>query len=232
MTASYTLYSDFNCPFCYAMHERLHEMKVLARCEWRGVQHASHLPRPMQPWQGSLGAELRHEVTVVQRLAPGLPIALPPGKPNTKPAIEQAVVLLGRDRAQGMVFVRETYRAFWCEGRDISDPGVLRQLAEMAGGSPNSNSISSVTLRWLPRSLLAVRNALSSSLARRRLVSPSKWNWNESVGTITNGSRQVAQEWEAAWHTTGQTGVPLMVSPEGDLLVGCAPPEQILRFFA
>ncbi len=46
---------------------------------------------------------------------------------------------------------------------------------------PDSNSISSVTLRWLPRSLLAVLNALSSSLARRRLVSPSKWNWNEAI---------------------------------------------------
>ena len=80
------------------MHERLHEMNLLVHCEWRGVQHASHLPRPMKPWQGSLGAELRHEVTVVQRLAPGLPIVLPPGKPNTRPAIEQAVALLRRDR--------------------------------------------------------------------------------------------------------------------------------------
>ena len=184
------LYSDFNCPFCYAMHERLHEMNLIARCEWRGVQHASHLPRPMKPWQGSLGAELRHEVTVVQRLAPGLPIALPPGKPNTRPAIEQAVGLLQRDRAQGMAFVRETYRAFWCEGRDISDPEVLRQLVEQAGGPP------------------------------------------ESVDTINNESRQVAQEWEAAWHRTGQAGVPLMVSPKGDLLVGCAPLEQIKPFFA
>lgn len=183
------LYSDFNCPFCYAMHERLHEMNLIGRCEWRGVQHASHLPRPMKPWQGALGAELRHEVTVVQRLAPGLPIALPPGKPNTRPAIEQAVVLLGRDQSHGMAFVCETYRAFWCEGKDISDPEVLRQLAELAGGSP------------------------------------------ESVGTITNESRQVAQEWEAAWHVTGQAGVPLMVSPEGDLLVGCAPIEQIRQFF-
>jgi len=45
----------------------------------------------------------------------------------------------------------------------------------------DSNSISSVTLRWLPRSLLAVLNALSLSFARRRLVSPSKWNWNDIV---------------------------------------------------
>ena len=190
MTVPYTLYSDFNCPFCYAMHERLHEMNLLALCEWRGVQHASHLPRPMKPWQGSLGAELRHEVTVVQRLAPGLPIALPPGKPNTRPAIEQAVALLRRDPSHMMTFVRETYRAFWCEGRDISDPEVLRQLVEQVGGSP------------------------------------------ESMGTIDDEDRQVAQEWEAAWHVTGQAGVPLIVSPEGDLLVGCAPSEDIRRFFA
>ena len=182
------LYSDFNCPFCYAMHERLHEMNLLALCEWRGVQHASHLPRPMKPWQGSLGAELRHEVAVVQRLAPGLPIALPPGKPNTRSAIEQAVALLRRDSSHMMTFVRETYRAFWCEGKDISDPEVLRQLVEQVGGSP------------------------------------------ESMGTIDGEDRRVAQEWEAAWHVTGQAGVPLIVSPEGELLVGCAPVEEIRRF--
>jgi predicted DsbA family dithiol-disulfide isomerase len=128
MSDSYILYSDFNCPFCYALHERLHDMDLLGRCEWRGVQHAAHLPRPMKPWQGSLGAELRHEVAVVQRLAPGLAIALPPGKPNTKPAIEQAVQWLRQDRSQGMKYVRQVYRAFWCDGRDISDPSVLAQL--------------------------------------------------------------------------------------------------------
>jgi predicted DsbA family dithiol-disulfide isomerase len=184
------LYSDFNCPFCYAMHERLYEMNVLTRCEWRGVQHASHLPRPMKPWQGSLGAELRHEVAVVQRLAPGLPIALPPGKPNTKPAIEQAVALLRHDPSHAMTFVRETYRAFWCEGKDISDPEVLRQLVEQAGGSP------------------------------------------ESMDSINSEDRRVAQEWEAAWHFTGQAGVPLIVSPEDYLLVGCAPIADVQRFFS
>jgi predicted DsbA family dithiol-disulfide isomerase len=89
-----------------------------------------------------------------------------------------------------MAFVRETYRAFWCEGRDISDPAVLRQLVEQGGGSP------------------------------------------ENMGTINDESRRVAQEWEAAWHATGQAGVPLIVSPEGDLLVGCVPPEEVRRYFA
>jgi len=126
----FLLYSDFNCPFCYALHERLHDLHVIDRCEWRGVQHAPHVPRPMKPWGGSLGAELRHEVAVVQRLAPGLPIILPPGKPNTRPAIELAVGLLRTDRERGMEFVRATYRAFWCDGKDISDPSVLSLLSQ------------------------------------------------------------------------------------------------------
>jgi predicted DsbA family dithiol-disulfide isomerase len=89
-----------------------------------------------------------------------------------------------------MTFVRETYRAFWCEGKDISDQEVLRQLVEQAGGS------------------------------------------RESMGTIENEDRQVAHEWEKAWHQTGQVGVPLIVSPDHYLLVGCAPITDVQRFFA
>jgi len=140
----------------------------------------------MKPWSGALGAELRHEVSMVQRLAPGLPIQLPPGKPNTRPAIERAIGLLREGRARGWDFVRNTYRAFWCEGKDISDPTVLDLLA---GGSVSSND-------------------------------------------HDDKNRQVANEWEEAWHRTGQAGVPLIVSPEGDLLVGCVPEERVRRFFA
>jgi len=178
------LYSDFNCPFCYALHDRLHELGLLHLCEWRGVQHASHLPRPMRPWDGSLGAELKHEVTVVQRLAPGLPINLPSGKPNTLPAIEQAAALLRQDMQLGMDFVKRTYRAFWCEGQDISDPHVVKQLAGEGG-----------------------------------------------IEDVDDESRVIAQKWETAWHATGQNGVPLVVSPDGDLLVGCVPADQVRSFF-
>lgn len=182
---AFLLYSDFNCPFCYALHERLHELHVIDRCEWRGVQHAPHLPRPMKPWSGALGAELRHEVAMVQRLAPGLPIVLPPGKPNTRPAIEQAVGLLQSNPTRGMKFVRNVYQAFWCEGKDISDLSVLSLLAE-----------------------------------------------EKLSDTHDVKGQQMAQEWEAAWHATGQAGVPLIVSPDGDLLVGCVPEERVRRFFA
>lgn len=180
----FVLYSDFNCPFCYALHERVHDLGLIDRCQWRGVQHAPQLPLPMKPWSGSLGAELRHEVTMVQRLAPGLPIALPPGKPNTLPAIEQAIALLRKDLRYGLDFVQRTYRAFWCDGRDISDPLILKELA------------------------------------------------GDHFAEDIDGQNQViAQKWETAWHATGQNGVPLLVSPDGDLLVGCVPEAQVRQFF-
>jgi len=175
----YLLYSDFNCPFCYALHERLHELQLLQRCEWRGVQHAPHLPHPMRAWAGSLAAELRHEVAVVQRLAPELSIALPPGKPNTGPAIALAASLFQRDREAGMQTVRALYHAFWVNGQDISNPLVLDEFGV----------------------------------------------------TDVSDLDQVMGEWESAWHETGQAGVPMIVSPQGDLLVGCVPVEQVRRFF-
>jgi len=174
----YILYSDFNCPFCYALHERLYELGVIDRCEWRGVQHAPHLPRPMKPWSGSLGAELQQEVSVVQRLAPRLAIVLPPGKPNTKLAIALAASYLQRDRNRGMQVVRSLYRGFWLEGKDLSNPLVLDEFGI-------------------------------------------------SDGTDLD---QMIEEWNNGWHETGQTGVPLIVSPEGDHLVGCVPADEIRRF--
>lgn len=181
----FLLYSDFNCPFCYALHERLHDLNLIDRCEWRGVQHAPHLPRPMRPWNGALGAELRHEVAMVQRLAPRLSIALPPGKPNTLPAIQFAITLLRINRQEGMRFIRQTYRTFWCDGKDISDPKVLNRLATCD---------------------------LSQDLI------------DESLN--------IARAWDLAWRETGHGGVPLIVSPDGDILVGCVPEDTVRRFFA
>ena len=110
--AQFTLFSDFNCPFCYALHERLHEIQLLDRCVWHGIEHAPHLPIPMKPWHGSLSAELRHEVSVVRRLAPYLPLTEPAGKPNTGRAIAWTAELLERDREAAMTAVRAVYRAF------------------------------------------------------------------------------------------------------------------------
>ena len=145
---SFRLFSDFNCPFCYAFHERLDDMHLLARCDWQGVQHAPHLPRPMNAWHGNLGAELRHEVAVVRRLSPELTLELPVGKPNTGPAIAFAAECLNRDLDSGMMLVRAIYRAFWIDGRDISNPDVLAELAGSPPSREGSASAPRIVGQW------------------------------------------------------------------------------------
>lgn len=185
MDRLFTLFSDFNCPFCYALHERLHELHLLDSCAWQGVQHAPHLPIPMRPWVGSLGVELRHEVSVVHRISPDLPLKLPLGKPNTANAIACAAGILKREREAGMTLVWKIYQTFWVEGRDISDKEVLEDLS----GSTRSD-------------------------------------------TADHTGKGIAKRWDEEWHATEQTGVPLVVAPSGDLLVGCVPAAEIETFFA
>ena len=130
---TYRLYSDFNCPFCYALHERLQRLEIVGQIAWHGVQHAPHLPVPMRTWAGHLGADLKQEVEMVRRLAPELPILLPKGKPNTGLAIAVAARALNLDHVRGRAFVSALYRRFWCEGEDLSDHEVLRQEASRQG---------------------------------------------------------------------------------------------------
>lgn len=148
------LYSDFNCPFCYAMHERLHSLGVMDRVSWQGVQHAPHLPVPMADWAGHLGAELTQEVQMVRRLAPELPIAVPRGKPNTGAAIAASERALHIDPFRGGEFVRSLYRLFWVEGRDLSDDAVLQREADRQGFIPeqivgsNAITVDAVLRAW------------------------------------------------------------------------------------
>ncbi|MGB5046240.1 MAG: hypothetical protein WBO11_14885, partial [Nitrospira sp.] len=57
-------------------------------------------------WAGHLAAELKQEVQMVRRLAPELPIAVPPGKPNTGRAIAASARALHMDPLRGGEFVR------------------------------------------------------------------------------------------------------------------------------
>lgn len=131
-TTGVILYSDFNCPFCYALGERLIVTASAHRVEWRGVQHAPYLPIPMANAGAALAAELSNEVGAIRRLAPEVSIALPRGKPNTGPAIRAVAAALKIDRERAHAFKDSLYREFWQRGADISDAGLLSELAKAA----------------------------------------------------------------------------------------------------
>jgi predicted DsbA family dithiol-disulfide isomerase len=133
MTDRAVVFSDPNCPFCYALEEQLHALALDGCIRWCGVQHAPHLPVPMAPADRVLAHELPAEVRTIRARAPDVEIAVPPGKPNTELAVQYGAAALRADPTAGRRFVRSLYRAFWTEGRDLSDPDVLAALAHHAG---------------------------------------------------------------------------------------------------
>lgn len=127
------LYTDINCPFCYATETRLAALGVHAEVEWRGVEHEPDLPVPMLRDDPELAEEVGDEVAQVRARAPEVPITPPAGKPNTGLAIAAAVAAARVDPADAHGFRQELYRAFWVDGADVSDPGVVTALAAKHG---------------------------------------------------------------------------------------------------
>lgn len=128
-----TLYSDPNCPFCYAIGERLLALGVEPEIEWRGVQHAPHLPIPRDERNARLNDTIGREVLFVRQLAPEVPIRTLRGKPNTGPAIRAIAAALRLNSALGQVFKRRLYRSLWQSDADISDERVLAACATGLG---------------------------------------------------------------------------------------------------
>ena len=144
------LYSDFNCPFCYALNERIHAAGVAERIQWRGVQHAPQLPTPMAPAEPYLRAELQDEVSALRRWAPEMVIEIPRGKPNTGPAIAAVAAAMLTDATAAHSFKASLYRAFWRQGADLSDSKVLYDLARAAGLAEHglAHNVDATVAKW------------------------------------------------------------------------------------
>ena len=112
------IYADFSCPYSYAMSERLRGQED--RLEWRMVEHAPNAAVPMAG-----GADPR-ELDEVRLHAPEIELKAPPGLPNSRLASQVFAALPGRP---GIGFLHRVYRALWVEGRDISSPALIQELA-------------------------------------------------------------------------------------------------------
>jgi predicted DsbA family dithiol-disulfide isomerase len=131
-----TLFTDLNCPFCYSTEQRLEQLGVGGRVAWLGVEHEPELPVPMARDDLEIAAELAEEVEAVRSRAPEVEIAVPPGKANTAAALLATAAALRIDSGRGAAFREAVYRAYWRDGRDISDPAVLDALADDTGLPP------------------------------------------------------------------------------------------------
>jgi diguanylate cyclase (GGDEF)-like protein len=128
-------FTDLNCPFCYALHERLKTWGLADRFEWRLVEHASHvLDGPFGLEQESI---LSQEVVAVHHWAPDVPLLLPPKRMRSSEP-NSLLVYVQRLHPEKLHAFRSTlYRALWTHGLDIGEKAVLRTLLEEHGLDAN-----------------------------------------------------------------------------------------------
>lgn len=113
-------YGDFNCPFCFAQHDRIARVAATERVDFRPIQHMPDLPAPMETTNEAELATLREELEKLRERAPEVMVRIPAGRPNTRVAALAYAATRRRAPEHAMTFARAVFRALWNEGKDIS----------------------------------------------------------------------------------------------------------------
>lgn len=132
-----TLFSDFVCPWCYlaerssiAQLERQYDVDV----DWIGFELHPEIPRGGVPVDVLFPEELQQAMLGPLQAAAdrsGLPLRPPTRVPNTRVALGLAE--FARDHGRLDAWRLRAMDAFWADGLDLEDRGVLGDLAEACG---------------------------------------------------------------------------------------------------
>ena len=148
----FIIYADFNCPFCYALNERLHEMNLEERAEFRMVQHAPSTSSSQVSF--AVLSSLCSEVAEVRRRAPSTLINVPMFRPNSGPASLLVNAVAKDHPRQAIRLHRLIYRALWVNGEDISNSDLLDNLLKKleitspTGGALKDDKLSAWQSEW------------------------------------------------------------------------------------
>jgi diguanylate cyclase (GGDEF)-like protein len=123
---SFTVYADFNCPFCYALNERLFAMNLEHQVDFRMIQQTPDIHSGRITLE--LLGELTAEVAEVRYRAPSTEINVPMFRPNSAAASALVYTISRDDLIEAVQLRRRIYRALWIEGQDISKADTLASL--------------------------------------------------------------------------------------------------------
>jgi predicted DsbA family dithiol-disulfide isomerase len=138
MALKLTMFSDFICPFCYIGFEVVRKLKPEFELEldWRGYQ--IHPEWPEDGMRASeyraMDAETRRQVWErIQSLANEAGFSMKPPEllMNSRRALEAAE--FAKQVGVGEEFEERVYRAYFQEGLNIGDLGVLGELGRQVG---------------------------------------------------------------------------------------------------
>lgn len=120
------LFSDLNCPFCFAMHERVSELALHEEVSWCLIEHAPAFNSELLTEEQA--ALLKFEVELVQKRAQEIAIQQPAFCVNTRLAILTYIHVQALDSVKGNKLLEMLYCAYWQQGLDISDQQVIHEL--------------------------------------------------------------------------------------------------------
>lgn len=133
------VYGDFNCPFCYVLNEQLSQLGVEREVEWRSIEHEPEAS--FFRIDSRVVRDLEDEVLRVRQRAPEIPISLPSGRVNTRLATRLMIHATRRDSVRAVLLRGLIYRAYWIEGRDISNAQLLHELSVLCGLSIQDDTL-------------------------------------------------------------------------------------------
>jgi len=138
-----SVYSDYTCPWCFVGLRRLERLReelpqgVELDVEWKPFEIHPEVPLqgmpvedlgyPEERWE-VMQAHLRH-----QAAAEGIEVGNRPKVSNTHQALAASVYAQEEEPERFASFHRRLFRAYFSEGRDLGDEGVILDVAEDAG---------------------------------------------------------------------------------------------------
>ncbi|SFB81792.1 diguanylate cyclase [Pseudoalteromonas denitrificans] len=130
------VYADFNCPFCYVLHQRLDNLGLLNKVNWRVIQHAPGASSSSNdPKQLDL---LKTEYQLVLKRAPEIKIINPNLIPNTELANNYLLTIMQQYPEKTHMFRSLAYEALWLNNLDISEKSILESIIEQINIKPLS----------------------------------------------------------------------------------------------
>jgi predicted DsbA family dithiol-disulfide isomerase len=139
MALKVVMFSDYICPFCYVGFETIRKLKgeFDLQLEWRGFQIHPDWPAegiPSDKLRGMGDAEARAAVWQrITAMADAVGFSMKPPAIVTNSRAALAATEFARESGRDEALEERIYRAYFNDGENIGDPGVVARLAAEAG---------------------------------------------------------------------------------------------------
>ena len=139
MALKIVMFSDYICPFCYVGFETIRKLKPEFdfQIEWRGFQIHPDWPAagiPVEKMRGPGDAGSRQALWKrISAMAEATGFSMKPPTVLTNSRAALAATEFARESGRDELLEERIYRAYFNEGENIGDAGVVARLAAEAG---------------------------------------------------------------------------------------------------